>query len=238
MNTPPHAPWMSFALIALLHTGCTIPSPTFSPCHTDGRFGACCDDQSPCDEGLSCHESDGQYFCTVSCSMLDTTCPQDGACTLIDSQTICVPQAGRVGDSCDPEQVGGCRPGLSCLGTLGMGFCTTPCDPEDLCPAKSLVGERVCVGLSDGMGAYCARPCQEDMDCALGLACTEVPGTGWRVCFPLSDPQASETITRLDRSPATLSPLSRPRNIGFYTPKTRNVPPRCLVASGGNDASV
>jgi hypothetical protein len=68
-----------------------------------------------------------------------------------------------------------------------MGFCTALCDPKNLCPSKDLVGDRVCVELTDDFGAYCIRPCDVDSDCAFGLDCTEVPDTGWSVCFPVAE---------------------------------------------------
>jgi hypothetical protein len=65
-----------------------------------------------------------------------------------------------------------------------MGVCTALCDSENLCPPKALVGDRVCVELTNDAGTYCSRPCEEATDCASGLGCTAVAGTGWSVCFP------------------------------------------------------
>jgi hypothetical protein len=153
-------------------------------CPTDGSFGACCDLEAPCTGELACLGAPGLSFCTQRCGIEDTTCPEGAGCILVEGENLCVPHVGAVGDPCDSEESGGCRPGLFCLADMGMGFCTAVCDFYNLCPSKDLVGDRVCVELTDNFGAYCTRPCEDATDCAFGLSCDEVPHTGWSVCFP------------------------------------------------------
>lgn len=122
-------------------------------------------------------------MCTAACAPGDDTCSDDAVCVEHLGDGLCLTQHGLVGDLCVPEEGIGCRPGLICLGESGVGACTVACGATDLCPPAELVGDRVCVGLTDDAGFFCLRPCEDDEACAAGMVCTEVPETDWSVCF-------------------------------------------------------
>lgn len=78
-------------------------------------------------------------------------------------------------------QDAGCIDGLDCLSYGGEGFCTKECAFEKPCPEMEWI---ICVKVSGDYGNFCMKKCASQEDCAEGLACTEVIGYNFSVCFP------------------------------------------------------
>lgn len=114
-------------------------------------LGGHCVVNADCGSGICAAADNGNRWCTRFCS--DTNpCASGFACTtLADGNSICAPELGLVGDTCDGA--GDCLTGLCARGTGAGDICTRLCGPDQPCaPGYE------CTRIGDGTEAVCVPP--------------------------------------------------------------------------------
>lgn len=138
----------------------------------DGKDGDDCDDDTPCEPGLHCHDGVCHKYCCVYGS--GSECPADQACVIalrdgeggVSDVSLC-----DACDECNPLTLVGCDTGQGCY----------PIEPED---DSENTGCRLCL---DSVGELEAgEPCEAVNQCKPGLGCYSVQG-GDSECVPFCD---------------------------------------------------
>jgi hypothetical protein len=121
--------------------------PTCGACKVTGTAGDRCEMDLDCTSGI-CASVDGRRFCTTTCDSA-RPCPTGFTCTESGAISLCVPDAGGLGEDCagNPD----CLSGI-CATEGADTYCTRLCTDALPCPASF-----ECVSTADGMFRIC-RP--------------------------------------------------------------------------------
>ncbi|HEY4223051.1 MAG TPA: hypothetical protein VGO62_16955 [Myxococcota bacterium] len=158
-----------------------------------GSIGSTC--TSSCNAGLTCKTVAGSSFCTETCTVGGTTCPNGMVCSAVSGQgSICVFTSAPIaqpGDACNPpgcadacafgtngvpEVAPGCNVCLDGGGASNQCFagCNTStgagCDAGATCEALTGAGSNAGV-CAPGGTALKGQACDENTGCVTGLEC-------------------------------------------------------------------